>query len=161
MHFLPDHLFDYGRKAWRESPKKRRDALKRAILTKKSKIFIKAKLTKVILYQVRFYHNFHSQKDRVGSEVAVHWICYDFAFVFISTQLLRVTEYLGMLLTLSLNCYPKRELYEFSRSISFGWILLDRNCVITQILRNEVEVFKSILDIKLLFWIFLVFSGGN
>ena len=45
MHFLPDHVFDYGRKAWRESPKKRRDALKRAILTKKSKIFIKAKLT--------------------------------------------------------------------------------------------------------------------
>ena len=45
MHFLPDHLFDYGRKAWRESPKKRRDALKTAILTKKSKILIKAKLT--------------------------------------------------------------------------------------------------------------------
>ena len=45
MHFLPEYVFDYGRKAWRESPKKRRDALKRAILTKKSKNFIKAKLT--------------------------------------------------------------------------------------------------------------------
>ena len=45
MHFFPDHKFDYDRKAWRESPKKRRDALKTAILTKKSKIFIKAKLT--------------------------------------------------------------------------------------------------------------------
>ena len=36
---------DPGRNAWRESPKKRRDALKMAILTKKWKIFIKAKLT--------------------------------------------------------------------------------------------------------------------
>ena len=45
MHFFPDHKFDYDRKAWRESPKKRRDALKTAILTKKSKIFIKAKST--------------------------------------------------------------------------------------------------------------------
>ena len=45
MHFFPDHKFDYGHNAWRESPKKRRDALKTAILTKKSKIFIKAKLT--------------------------------------------------------------------------------------------------------------------
>ena len=45
MHFFPDHKFDYDHKAWRESPKKRRDALKTAILTKKSKIFIKAKLT--------------------------------------------------------------------------------------------------------------------
>ena len=43
--FFPDHEFDYGRNAWRESPKKKRDALKTAILTKKSKIFIKAKLT--------------------------------------------------------------------------------------------------------------------
>ena len=45
MHFFPDHKFDYDCKAWRESPQKRRDALKMAILTKKSKIFIKAKLT--------------------------------------------------------------------------------------------------------------------
>ena len=45
MHFLPDHVFDYGRKAWRESPEKTRDALKRVILTKRSKNFIKAKLT--------------------------------------------------------------------------------------------------------------------
>ena len=36
---------DQGGNACRESPEKRRDALKRAILTKKSKIFIKAKLT--------------------------------------------------------------------------------------------------------------------
>ena len=45
MHFLPDHVFDYGHNARRESTKKKRDALKTAILTKKSKIFIKAKLT--------------------------------------------------------------------------------------------------------------------
>ena len=45
MHFFPDHVFDSGCKAWRKSPRKRRDALKTAILTKKSKIFIKAKLT--------------------------------------------------------------------------------------------------------------------
>ena len=45
MHFFLDHMFDYGRNARRESPKKKRDALKTAILTKKSKIFIKAKLT--------------------------------------------------------------------------------------------------------------------
>ena len=124
------------------------------------------------------------------SEVAVHWICYDFAFVFISTQLLRVTEYLGMLLTLNnfviarktvseywedcltpniqrrfltqlqnyLPCAEsellpqKRTIYEFSRSISFGWISLDRDCVITQTLRNEVEVDKNVLDMKLL-WV--------
>ena len=45
MHFFPDHKFDYDHNPWRESPKKRRDVLKTAILTKKSKIFIKAKLT--------------------------------------------------------------------------------------------------------------------
>ena len=45
MHFFLDHMFDCNRKAWRKSPKKRRDALKTAILTNKSKIFIKAKLT--------------------------------------------------------------------------------------------------------------------
>ena len=45
MHFFPDHVFDYGRNARQESLKKKRDALKTAILTKKSKIFIKAKLT--------------------------------------------------------------------------------------------------------------------
>ena len=36
---------DPGRNAWRESPKNRTDALKTAILTKISKIFIKAMLT--------------------------------------------------------------------------------------------------------------------
>ena len=36
---------DPGRNACRESPKKRRDALKTAILANESKIFIKAKLT--------------------------------------------------------------------------------------------------------------------
>ena len=45
MHFLPDQVFDYVRKAWQESPKKREMPLKTAILTKESKIFIKAKLT--------------------------------------------------------------------------------------------------------------------
>ena len=45
MNFFPDHVFDYDRKAWWESPKKRRDALKTAILTNESKIFIKANLT--------------------------------------------------------------------------------------------------------------------
>ena len=35
----------YGRNAWRKSPEKRRNVLKMAVLTKKSKIFIKAKLT--------------------------------------------------------------------------------------------------------------------
>ena len=35
----------FGRNLWRKSPKKSRKAPKRAILTKKSKIFIKAKLT--------------------------------------------------------------------------------------------------------------------
>ena len=35
---------DPGRNAWRESPQKKRNALKTAILTKKSKIFIKATL---------------------------------------------------------------------------------------------------------------------
>ena len=34
-----------GQNAWQESPKKRRNALKMVILTKKSKNFIKAKLT--------------------------------------------------------------------------------------------------------------------
>ena len=38
-------MFDFGRNAWRKSPRKRRITLKMAILTKKSKIFIKAKLT--------------------------------------------------------------------------------------------------------------------
>ena len=45
MHYFPDHVFDCDRKAWSESPKKRRDALKTAILNNESKIFIKAKLT--------------------------------------------------------------------------------------------------------------------
>ena len=44
MPFFPDHMFDCGSKTGRESPQKRRDALKTAILTNKSKIFIKAKL---------------------------------------------------------------------------------------------------------------------
>ena len=34
----------YSRNAWRKSPEKRRNVLKMAVLTKKSKIFIKAKL---------------------------------------------------------------------------------------------------------------------
>ena len=42
--FCPDHVFDFGRNPWHKSPRKRRITLKMAILTKKSKIFIKAKL---------------------------------------------------------------------------------------------------------------------
>ena len=45
MHFFPDHVFDCGRNAWRESPKKKRDALKTAFLTKESiKKFHKSKI---------------------------------------------------------------------------------------------------------------------
>ena len=40
----------------------------------------------------------------------------------------------------------KRTVNEFS----FGRISLDRICVITQILRNQPKVDKSVLDIKLL-----------
>ena len=39
-----DQALDSGSNAWRESHEKRRNALKMAILTKKSKIFIKAKV---------------------------------------------------------------------------------------------------------------------
>ena len=38
-------MFDFSPNAWRKAPRKRRNTLKMAILTKKSKIFIKAKLT--------------------------------------------------------------------------------------------------------------------
>ena len=43
--FCPDQVFDCGCNAWRKSQKKRRNAQKMTILTKKSKIFITAKLT--------------------------------------------------------------------------------------------------------------------
>ena len=40
---------------------------------------------------------------------------------------------------------------DFARlRFAFVLISLDRNCVITQILRNEVEVDKNVLDMKLL-----------
>ena len=45
MRYGHNQTCDPGRNACGESPEKRRDALKTAILTKKSKIFIKAKLT--------------------------------------------------------------------------------------------------------------------
>ena len=43
--YFPDQVFEWTRNAWRKSPEKKRNAPKMAILTKKSKIFIKAKLT--------------------------------------------------------------------------------------------------------------------
>ena len=43
--YLPDQVFEWTRNAWRKSPEKKRNVPKMAILTKKSKIFIKAKLT--------------------------------------------------------------------------------------------------------------------
>ena len=45
QEICPCQVFDFSRNAWHKSPKKRRNTLKMAILTKKSKIFIKAKLT--------------------------------------------------------------------------------------------------------------------
>ena len=45
MRYGRNRTCDPGRNAWRKSPQKKRDGLKTAILTKKSKIFIKAKLT--------------------------------------------------------------------------------------------------------------------
>ena len=44
MCYLPDQLFDWTRNAWCKSPEKKRNDPEMAILTKKSKIFIKAKL---------------------------------------------------------------------------------------------------------------------
>ena len=45
MRYCCNRTCDTGRNAWRKSPPKKRDARKTAFLTKKSKIFIKAKLT--------------------------------------------------------------------------------------------------------------------
>ena len=45
MHYGPNRTLDRGKTRDTNLPKKRRNALKMVILTKKSKIFIKAKLT--------------------------------------------------------------------------------------------------------------------
>ena len=45
MHYGRNRTFDRGKTRDTNLPKKRRNALKMVILTKKSKIFIKAKLT--------------------------------------------------------------------------------------------------------------------
>ena len=45
IRYFPDHVFEWTRNAWRKSPKKWRNASKMAILTTKSKIFLKVKLT--------------------------------------------------------------------------------------------------------------------
>ena len=45
MHYGRNQTLDAGKTSQHKSPRKRRNAIKMAFLTKKSKIFIKAKLT--------------------------------------------------------------------------------------------------------------------
>ena len=85
-------MFNFGSNAWRKSPKKRRNSLKMAVLTKKTKIFIKARLT-------------------VSKSYLLGLVCF-MIFCILRGDLIQITKYLCNL-SITLNIFlPLLNLYD-------------------------------------------------